>query len=145
MASFGMQDMEEEIGLAFGNGKTACFVKVEIQELNQSMESGAGDVFLKISKAIALLSSITGYNSFPVHQFTISFSVLSNILQKLGTQLKSSTPQVEEDKVYSALLRYQDSELRSEAVGVEDLLFNAHAYLKEIDEEAHESVGQVSK
>lgn len=140
MASFGMQDMEEEIGLAFGNGKTACSVKVEIQELNQSMEGGAGDVFLKISKAIALLSSITGYNSFPVHQFTISFSVLSNILQKLGTQLKASTPQVEEDKVYSALLRYQDSELRSEAVGVEDLLFNAHAYLKEIDEEAHESV-----
>lgn len=132
--------MEEEIGLVFGNGKTACFVKVEIQELNQSLEVGAGDVFLKISKAIALLSSITGYNSFPVHQFTISFLVLSNILQKLGTQLKSSTPQVEEDKVYSALLRYQDSELRSEAVGVEDLLFNAHAYLKEIDEEAHESV-----
>lgn len=142
MKSFTLEDWKKEIQLALSDGKYIHLVNHEIPELKKYMETGIGDVFLKFADAIELLTSITGINSIPVHTctFTISFGVMSNIFKKIGTQFKSTIPQIDEDKTYSALLRFQDSELRAEAAGLEDLLFHTHAYLNEIDDQARESV-----
>lgn len=140
MKSFTLEDWKKEIQLALSDGKYIHLVNHEIPELKKYMETGIGDVFLKFADAIELLTNITGINSIPVHTFTISFGVMSNIFKKIGTQFKSTIPQIDEDKTYSALLRFQDSELRAEAAGLEDLLFHTHAYLNEIDDQARESV-----
>lgn len=140
MELFAVENWEKEIQLAFSGDKYLHLINHEIPELKKYMETGIGDIFLKFANAIELLTSITGINSIPVHTFTISFGVLSNIFKRIGTQLKSTVPQIDEDKTYLALLRYQDSELRAEAAGLEDLFFHTHAYLNEIDDQAHEIV-----
>lgn len=142
MKSFALEDWEKEIQLAFSEGKYLHLVSYEIQELNKYKETGLGDVFLKFANAIELLTSITGINSIAVKalNFTISFAFMSKIFARIGTHLKSTFPQIEDDKTYSALLRYQDSELRAEAAGLEDLLFHIHAFLNELDEETDGSV-----
>lgn len=110
MKSFTLEDWKKEIQLAFSDGKYIHLVNHEIPELNKYMKTGIGDVFLKFADAIELLTSITGISSIPVRTFTISFTVMSNIFKRIGTQLKSTIPQIDEDKTYSGLLRYQDSE-----------------------------------
>lgn len=69
--------------------------------------------------------------------FSISMAA---ILKQLGTTLITPAFPSGRDKIYTALLHYQDSDLNAEAVGLKDLLFTTHAYLNEISDRTNETI-----
>lgn len=130
----------KELRVLFANGNTEKFAKEAVKELSSFTGTDITDIFQKLTYVVDLLSKLTEGSAIIPNSFTVSLSAISVVFKILGTKLKSSSPPVEKDATYLALLRYQNSELKAEAVGLEDLLFTTHAYLNEIDEHAHESV-----
>lgn len=121
-------DFVEELQKGFSDKKTLGSVLSVANEMITCMNQDDSSVFDKFEKAIDLISTIS--STLPVFsQYTKTFSVLSGIIKNVGLALKSNTKSQEEDTVYFELKRYQDSELLSEAVGLEDALFSIHAYM----------------
>lgn len=131
---------KKELSSVFGDGRSAHLVNFRMQELKRYIETDTGDIFIQFANAVELFTSLTAINSYQIFTFTLSFTVMSKVFRQIGTRLKSTFPNVEEDKTFLALQCYQDSELRAEAVGLEDLLFTTNAYLNEIDKQTHESI-----
>lgn len=134
------EKLVKELRVLFANGNTEKLVKEAVKELSDFTGTDFTDIFQKLTYVVDLLSKLTEGSTVTPNAFTVSLSAISTVFKILGTKLKSSSPPVEKDSTYLALLRYQDSELKAKAVGLEDLLFTTHAYLNEIDEQAHESV-----
>lgn len=130
----------KELRVLFVNGNTEKLAKEAVKELSEFTGTDITDIFQKLTYVVDLLSKLTEGSAIIPNSFNVSLSAISVVFKILGTKLKSSSPPVERDATYLALLRYQNSELKAEAVGLEDLLFTTHAYLNEIDEHAHESV-----
>lgn len=130
----------KELRVLFVNGNTEKLAKEAVKELSDFTGTDITYIFQKLTYVVDLLSKLTEGSAIIPNSFNVSLSAISVVFKILGTKLKSSSPPVEKDATYLALLRYQNSELKAEAVGLEDLLFTTHAYLNEIDEHAHESV-----
>lgn len=135
-----MEGLEKELQMLFEGGTTDDYVKCAAKKLSDLTGTDVADVFQKLSYGVDILSKLTGCSTVPVLSFTLSLSALSSMFKKIGSNLKSAAVPVEEDSIFVALERYQDSELTAEAVGLVDLLFTINAYLGEINEQAHESV-----
>lgn len=129
-------DFVEELQKGFSDKKTLGSVLSAANELITRMNQDDSSVFDTFANAIDLISTIS--STLPVFsQYTKTFSVLSGIIKNVGFALKSNTKSQEEDTLYSELKRYQDSELLSEAVGLEDALFSIHAYMTCLSEETN--------
>lgn len=135
-----MEGLEKELQMLFEGGTTDDYVKCAAKKLSDLTGTDVGDVFQKLAYGVDILSKLTGCSTVPVLSFTLSLSALSSMFKKIGSNLKSAAVPVEEDSIFVALERYQDSELTAEVVGLVDLLFTINAYLGEINEQAHESV-----
>lgn len=112
--------METEIDVAFGGNNTAGFLQcvTKLDGLTTN-ETGTGNHYQKLSLAIDLLSKASRLSVLPAGLvFSISMAA---ILKQLGTTLITPAFPSGRDKIYTALLHYQDSELNSEAVGLKDL------------------------
>lgn len=93
-----------------------CVTKLDGLTTN---ETGTGNHYQKLSLAIDLLSKASRLSVLPAGLvFSISMAA---ILKQLGTTLITPAFPSGRDKIYTALLHYQDSELNSEAVGLKDL------------------------
>lgn len=134
------EKLVKELRVLFVNSNTEKLAKEAVKELSEFTGTDITDIFQKLTYVVDLLSKLTEGSAIIPNSFNVSLSAISVVFKILGTKLKSSSPPVERDATYLALLRYQNSELKAEAVGLEDLLFTTHAYLNEIDEHAHESV-----
>lgn len=138
MDKISKEKLIKELRVLYAHGNTEESVKKVVKELSDFTGTDVADIFQKLAYAVDLLSQLTKSPTFK--SFNVSLAALSTVFKVLGTKLKSSSPPVEKDGTYLALMRYRDSDLKAEAVGLEDLLFTIHAYLNEIDERANESV-----
>lgn len=130
-----MDTVKEELKIICRSEKTLHSVT---RDITQCAELDAGDIFQKVSVALNVASMITPY--MQIVQFPGILCVMSKVFHKLGDVIKSRTKPNEKDAIYSELQRYQDSELRSTAIGFQKALFFNNAYLNEIGMDAAESV-----
>lgn len=134
-----LNNLETEIDVAFGGNNTAVFLQcvTKLDRLTTN-ETGTGNHYHKLSLAIDLLSKASRLSVLPAGLvFSISMAA---ILKQLGTTLITPAFPSGRDKIYTALLHYQDSDLNAEAVGLKDLLFTTHAYLNEISDRTNETI-----
>lgn len=66
-------------------------------------------------------------------QMNLSFSILSTVLQKIGTAWKLSSNLSKNSKTYTELQRYEDFKLCQKACGLDDLLFLHITFLDCLD------------
>lgn len=134
-----LNNLETEIDVAFGGNNTAVFLQcvTKLDRLTTN-ETGTDNHYYKLSLAIDLLSKASRLSVLPAGLvFSISMAA---ILKQLGTTLITPAFPSGRDKIYTALLHYQDSDLNAEAVGLKDLLFTTHAYLNEISDRTNETI-----
>ncbi|XP_061177683.1 uncharacterized protein LOC133186456 [Saccostrea echinata] len=127
-----------ELCMVFSDSKKSIEITDTIKEL-QNMTSDYGDVFHKLSIAISIASKVAGVSPSTAG-LTTTFSVLSNLFLQLGNTMKTTVPKAAKDDAYAAIERYQDSELRADAKGLEKLFFNTNAYLSCIESNAPKSL-----
>lgn len=132
--------LEKELQKLFADGAPKDYVKCAAKKLSDLTETDVADVFQKLAYGVDILSKLTGCSTVPVLSCTLSLSALSSMFKNIGSNLKYAAAPVEEDSIFVALQRYQDSDLTAEAVGLVDLLFTINADFGEINEQAHESV-----
>ena len=137
--------LEEELKKIFMKKESLESVRISAREMKKCIESletsksmDYGEVCHKLAKVLNILSMIIP--SIPLFTFTLTFSCLSSVLNGLGDALRLLAKPFEQDKTYSELQKYQDSEIRSEAIGFEKAFFNNNAFLNEIEINAPESV-----
>ncbi|XP_061177628.1 uncharacterized protein LOC133186387 [Saccostrea echinata] len=128
-----------ELCTVFAGPKKSREVKQAIKELKKCVNSDSGDVFNKLSFAINFASKIAAIHPIPATLGT-TFSVLSNLFLQVGNAMKTTVPSADKDSAYAAIERFQDSELKAEAVGLEDLFYNTNAYLNSFEEDAPKSI-----
>ncbi|XP_062606912.1 toxin CfTX-B-like [Saccostrea cucullata] len=128
-----------ELCTVFAGPKKSREVKQAINELKKCVNSDSGDVFNKLSFAINFVSKISAIHPIPATLAT-TFSVLSTLFVQVGNAMKTTVPSADTDSAYAAIERFQDSELKADAVGLEDLFYTVNAYLNSIAEDAPESI-----
>ncbi|XP_062606911.1 uncharacterized protein LOC134268686 [Saccostrea cucullata] len=129
---------QEELCMVFSASDTSMEVTDTIKDL-KNMTIDYGDVFHKLSIAINIVSGVAKLSPSTAG-LTTTFSVLSNIFLQVGKAMKATVPSADKDSAYAAIERYQDSELRTDAVGLEKLFYNTIAYLNCIEANAPKSL-----
>lgn len=126
-------NFEEELRRIVAGKKNEARVMESAKNVKECLESSdIGDVFLKLSSALNVASVIAPFT--PLSQLVNTFHVLSKVFQKIGDTFHSHANSTELDKTYTELQRHQDTEVRSDAIGLENALFNKNAYLNELNE-----------
>lgn len=139
------ESLEEELKNIFLKKENLESVRISAKEMKKCIESletsksiDYGEVCHKLATVLNIVSMIIP--SIPLFKFTLTFSCLSSVLKGIGDALQSLSKPFEQDKTYSELQGYEDSELRSEAIGFEKAFFNNNVFLNEIEMNAPESV-----
>lgn len=134
-----LDNLTTENNAVFGGKNTAGFLKcvTKLVELTK-YETGTGNLYHKLALAIDMLSKVSIFYVLPAGLvFSIS---MPSILKQLGTTLITTAFPSGRDKIYAALLHYQDSELNAEPVNLKDLLFTTYAFWNEMSDKANETI-----
>lgn len=126
------ENLERELQPVFAGKEESSFVKNAIKEIVKCIETGSidGDLLQKLAKPLSVASVITpSLNSFA---FSMTILALSVAFEKICTAVEFMAQNKEKNKTYTELELYEDSELRTNAMGLEDLLISKAAELNEI-------------
>lgn len=136
---YSKDSMEDELRQGFQGRTTLDSLLLLAQEIRNFIESpDVQNVFTTLAHAINFLSDIVSCTANC--NFASTFSALSEVFRKICDMFIANFNPSEQEKTYSELQSYQDSEIRSDGFGFEKAFFTTIAYLKEINERSSASV-----
>ena len=127
--------LERELQQEFQDKNSVDLVMHIAMKVNKCVEMDTiyGDIFEKLTFALNLAAKITPYAQ--IGKFTLTFSVLSNAIQKIVDALNVTAKSMEDENTYSELQMYQDSEIATKAFGLEKAILNISAYMREFEKQ----------
>ncbi|XP_062574012.1 uncharacterized protein LOC134235865 [Saccostrea cucullata] len=132
------ENIEKELGKVFKGPKNSKETGNTVSELHKCVEEEVQeDIFSKLAKVCQCSKKIA--ENVPVAESVAkTLGTITSIFQDVGDKMRVNVQKIQEDETYAPFERFQDSEITSEACGLEDLFYTTHAYLKGIHDEAND-------
>ncbi|XP_061177488.1 uncharacterized protein LOC133186282 [Saccostrea echinata] len=132
------ENIEKELSKVFKSPKNSKEIGNTVSELHKCVEEEVEeDIFSKLAKVCQCSKKIA--ENVPVAESVAkTLGTITSIFQIVGDQMRVNAEKIQEDETYAPFERFQDSEITSEACGLEDLFYTTHAYLKGIHNQAND-------